>query len=155
MRLLFVCLGNICRSPAAEAVMNNLIKVRGFSDRIICDSAGTSGYHQGELADKRMRECAIKRGVEILSRSRKFLKKDFLDFDYIFVMDDQNMRDVLLQDTDKEFLNKIFKITDFCTKIKIDHVPDPYYGGSEGFDFVLDILEDACGNLLKKIEKEV
>jgi len=155
-KILFVCMGNICRSPAAEGVMQKMISDSGLSEKIYVDSAGTIGYHSGERADRRMIKHAKKRGYDLLSTSRQFDPlSDFTDFDYIVVMDDINLADVKQMDKTSQFSHKIYKMTDFCKKIKADIVPDPYYGGDQGFETVLDIVEDACSGLLEKINKEL
>lgn len=154
VHVLFVCLGNICRSPAAEAVMNKLIKDNQLNSYILCDSAGTSGYHVGQKADKRMREVALKRGFEINSLSRQIDFQDLNRFDYIIAMDESNYYDINILDNNKLYKNKIFQLKDFCSDSSISGVPDPYYGGKNGFYHVLDILEDACQILLEKIKSE-
>lgn len=152
-RILFVCLGNICRSPSAEAVFNGMIKKEGLQDLIECDSAGTAGYHEGEPADQRMQSHAIRRGYRLTSISRKFRPEtDFDQFDFIIGMDDQNVNDLQDMASGSEDLNKIYKMTDFCSNGGHYAVPDPYYGGSEGFELVLDILEDACQGLLNELK---
>lgn len=149
VNILFVCLGNICRSPSAEAVMNGLIKREGLSDEIHCDSAGILNYHAGEKADQRMQSHAIRRGYILTSISRQVNPTiDFNKFDMIIGMDDKNIWDLKSLARNAEDLTKIFKITDFCRKVEYDQVPDPYYGGEQGFELVLDILEDACEGLL-------
>lgn len=150
-RLLFVCLGNICRSPTAEAVMQAKIADAGLSDEIFCDSAGTIGYHAGERADSRMREHASRRGYNLLSRSRKITAKDFETFDYIFVMDDDNHRELMRLAGPHE--GKVRRMTDSCRTHSDSRVPDPYYGGAAGFEHVLDLLEDACENLLVELQE--
>lgn len=155
MKLLFVCLGNICRSPSAEAVMNALIENAGFENEIVCDSAGTYGGHAGSQADARMQTHAIKRGYDLTSRSRQIKPSDLANFDYIIVMDDSNYEDVMRLDKTGEFNKKIVKMTDFCSHHDYNTVPDPYYGGAQGFELVLDLLEDACEGLLQHIEKEL
>ncbi len=152
-RVLFVCLGNICRSPSAEAVFNGLVKRDGLEHLIECDSAGTAGYHEGEPADQRMQSHAIRRGYRLTSISRKFrLEADFDKFDYIIGMDDDNVNDLQDMASSTEELDKIFKMTDFCSNGGFHSVPDPYYGGSDGFELVLDILEDACEGLLNEVK---
>mgnify|MGYP001585984645 FL=1 len=147
--ILFVCLGNICRSPAAEAVMNSLVTVKKLSNFILCDSAGTAGYHIGELADARMREHTRKRGYSITHRARQFdAAVDFEKFDMIVTMDDSNYADIVAQDKKKAYTHKIFMMTTFCTQYKTSTVPDPYYDGPEAFENVLNILEDACNGLM-------
>lgn len=151
-KILFVCLGNICRSPSAEAVMKALVNKKGISEQFEIDSAGITGYHAGEPADQRMQRHAINRNIKLTSISRQVKStEDFEYFDYIIGMDDQNMDDLLsLSPSDKTI--KISKMTDYCTQHQNTSVPDPYYGGAAGFELVLDILEDACVGLLKHIE---
>jgi protein-tyrosine phosphatase len=153
--ILFICLGNICRSPSAEAVMNGLIKGAGLGNEIDCDSAGILNYHAGEPADERMQTHANKRGYVLTSISRQINpKKDFDLFDIIIGMDDQNIKSLKnLARTDDD-LGKIYKITDYCRYLDYDLIPDPYYGGERGFDLVLDILEDACKGLLEFLRNE-
>ncbi len=154
-RVLFVCLGNICRSPSAEAVFNGFIEKHGIEELIECDSAGTAGYHEGEPADLRMQSHAMRRGYRLTSISRKFRPEvDFDRFDFIVGMDDYNVDDLQNLASSNEELNKIYKMTDFCSNGGHDSVPDPYYGGSSGFELVLDILEDACEGLLHEVKGE-
>jgi len=145
--ILFVCLGNICRSPAAEGVMRKLSE--GMPIEI--DSAGTAGYHIGELPDARMRSHAARRGYSLTHRARQFdPDKDFERFDMILAMDNANMRDLRSMDKKKQYGHKLTMMTDYARALPVTEVPDPYYGGPEGFDHVLDILEDACAGLLKE-----
>lgn len=156
INILFVCLGNICRSPSAEGVMNALIKKENLEKFIVCDSAGTAAYHIGESPDRRMISHASKRGYELTSLGRQFNPKtDFEKFDYIIPMDNSNYRDIKRLDYNNRYENKIFLMTDFCTEHSVNEVPDPYYGGAEGFEFVLDILEDGCKGLLNRIKDEL
>lgn len=155
-QLLFVCLGNICRSPSSEAVMNALIKEEGMCDEIECDSAGIIGVHAGEPADRRMQQHAFMRGVRLNSISRQFNPHvDFNKFDLIIGMDDQNISDLRIVARNEEDLSRIYKMTDFCSDYDYDSVPDPYYGGAAGFELVLDLLNDACSGLMKKLKEEV
>ena len=154
-KLLFVCLGNICRSPSAEAVMNALIKKSGLEDKIYCDSAGTYGGHAGQPADSRMQSHAIKRGYNLTSISRALTYNDLKDFDLIIGMDSENISSIHFLDKKDIYSDKIVRMTDFCTKEKANYVPDPYYGGASGFEHVLDILEDACEGLLNMLKKEL
>jgi protein-tyrosine phosphatase len=154
-QILFVCLGNICRSPSAEAVFNELIKKKGLANELQCDSAGTAAYHAGEPADYRMKQFAQKRGYNLTSISRPVNPKtDFDRFDFIIGMDRQNVQDLKSMARNDSDRKKIFLMTDFCTTKKYDSVPDPYFGGSAGFELVLDILEDACDGLIRKLLKE-
>lgn len=151
--LLFVCLGNICRSPSAEAVMNDMLKNKGRDQQVICDSAGIIGFHAGEPADARMQKHALRRGYALTSLSRKVNpESDFDRFDMIIGMDDQNISDLNGLARSEDDRKKIFRMTDFCTQFKHNYVPDPYYGGDEGFELVLDLLEDACGGLITHLE---
>ncbi|MGQ1911452.1 low molecular weight protein-tyrosine-phosphatase [Marinifilum sp. RC60d5] len=152
-KLLFVCLGNICRSPSAEAVMNDYIKKNNLNHKIECDSAGTAAYHTGEKADARMRVHAAKRSYNLTSIARKFdAELDFNEFDLIIGMDPQNIADLETMAKNEYELNKIKPMINYCSKFRNHNsVPDPYYGGSDGFELVLDILEDACEGLLKEI----
>ncbi len=150
-KILFVCLGNICRSPSAEGVMQSIVNTRGLDEKFYIDSAGTYGGHAGQRADSRMRQHASKRNYDLTSISRPLEYSDFRDFDYIIGMDNENMRDIHSMDRKSQFAHKIFKMTDFCRICDEDVVPDPYYGGAAGFERVLDILEDACEGLLEDI----
>jgi protein-tyrosine phosphatase len=152
-KLLFVCLGNICRSPTAEAIMKDMVVKRGLIDKFEIDSAGTIGTHAGELSDIRSRNYAQKKGIVLESISRKFNpQSDFAYFDLILPMDEKNLRDLRSMDEKKYFDHKIIPITDFCQDPNIKRVPDPYLEGEEGFELVFDILEDACSKLLNKLE---
>jgi protein-tyrosine phosphatase len=149
MRLLFVCLGNICRSPAAEAVMNHLIQEAGLQEHFSCDSAGISDYHKGEPADPRMIKALKRRGYESHSLSRPVdPRQDFDSFDLILAMDKQNLAALESLRPKRDVKAKIRLICDFCRTHKIKETPDPYYGSTEGFDYVIDILEDSCRGLL-------
>lgn len=150
-KVLFVCLGNICRSPAAEGIFKKMVEENNLSNRIIADSAGTSGYHNGELPDPRMRSHGARRGYKFNSLSRKFMISDFDDFDIILAMDDNNYHNILNMATDIESENKVFRMADFLSNHLNDHIPDPYYSGADGFELVLDLLEDGCASLLTKI----
>lgn len=152
IRLLFVCLGNICRSPSAEAVMKKLVKDAGLDDRIEVDSAGILGYHEGEMADSRMRVHAARRGYQLTSLSRPVRMDDFFDFDLIIGMDNRNIEDLKQKAPDQESVMKIHQMTDYSHNKLYDYVPDPYYGGDSGFELVLDLLEDACAGLLEDIK---
>ena len=150
--VLFVCLGNICRSPAAQAVMQRMVDERGLSDRFYIDSAGIGGWHIGDLPDKRMRVHARPRGYELTHRARKVQAVDFEDFDLIVGMDAGNIDDLRYLAATIEQQDKVVMMGDYIRQYpNYDHVPDPYYEGSEGFELVLDLLEDACDNLLNRI----
>ena len=154
-RLLFVCMGNICRYPTAEGIMLQLIRNNGLENLIECDSAGTHGYHVGEPADVRMRKRAQIRGYDLPSRTRKIHPaSDFPYYNWILVMDDRNYQDVRALDSSREYSSKIRRMTDFCERMKENEVPDPYYGGDEGFELVIDILEDACAGLMERLKAQ-
>ncbi len=152
-KLLFVCLGNICRSPSAENIMNHLIEQAGLSDRIVCDSAGTGGYHIGSPPDRRMAAAAELRGIKLKGQARQFHKSDFEDFDLILAMDGENYRDILSLDPKGKYRDKVRLMCDFASHHREREVPDPYYGGSEGFNKVIDLLLDACEGLLQHVVK--
>lgn len=152
-KILFVCLGNICRSPTAEGVMKSIIKENGADDLFYIDSAGINGYHTGEKADSRMRKQASKRGYDLTSRSRRIKPlTDYDDFDMVIGMDNTNIKDLKALAPSDEARSKIFKMTDFAINRSETVVPDPYYGGVDGFDLVLDILEDCCQGLFDKLK---
>ncbi len=151
-KLLFVCLGNICRSPAAENIMNHLIDQANLSEHIICDSAGTSGYHIGSPPDRRMAVAAASQlGIKIRGQARQFKKSDFETFDLILAMDRENYQDILSLDSAGQYRDKVRLMCDFCSRHPTKEVPDPYYGGSEGFTHVIDLLLDACDGLIKHV----
>ncbi len=147
IRILFVCLGNICRSAAAEAVMRDKVEKRGLSEKVYVDSAGILSIHQGDKADMRMRSHAERRGYEITSISRPVKFSDFDQFDLIIGMDDSNVDDLMDRAVTLDHQKKIHKMTEYCKNCSDAYVPDPYYGGSAGFELVLDLLEDSCEGL--------
>ncbi len=151
-KLLFVCLGNICRSPTAENVMNHLVEKAGLSDSIVCDSAGTSSYHIGSPPDSRMSAAANSLlGFKLRGEARAFESFDFENFDLILAMDRENYRNILSMDLDGKYQDKVRLMCDYCRKYSLKEVPDPYYGGTEGFNQVVNLLVDACGGLLEDI----
>ena len=155
-RILFVCMGNICRSPAAEGIAKKFLEKRGLDGTIEIDSAGTLDYHTGELPDSRMIKHASKRGYRLDSKARQFNPdNDFENFDYIVTMDDDNYSEITSLDKNNKYTDKVFKMVSFGNKIRADEVPDPYYTGSDGFEYVLDILEDSVKGLLNKIEDDI
>ena len=148
-KILFICMGNICRSPSAEAVMQSLVKQQGLEQEIVCDSAGTFDYHRGKPADARMQKHARVRGYELNSISRPFEDEDFELFDWIITMDEDNYQQIKWFDQSNNYTSKIRRMTDFCSSSQVSEVPDPYYGGDQGFENVLDLLEDACQGMLE------
>ena len=151
--VVFVCLGNICRSPLAEGFFRDLVEKAGLSDRIVIDSAGTSNYHIGELPDRRARDAARRRGIELTSRARQLNRADLDRFDFVIVMDSDNQRDVerLANGNCKA---RIYRLLDYADSFDVQDVPDPYYGGPEGFELVCDLVEHACERLLKHIREQ-
>lgn len=153
--ILFVCLGNICRSPAADGIFHHLVAGRGIADHYFIDSAGTYGGHAGSLPDERMRQAAAKRGYQLTHRARRLTEVDFERFDRIIVMDDANYENAHRLAPSREAANRISRMTDYCRRHPDAHyVPDPYYEGHEGFEQVLNLLEDACEGLLEELEGE-
>ena len=152
-KLLFVCLGNICRSPAAEGVFLHLLKQRGLSDRFVVDSAGTGGWHVGNPADRRMQAAANRRGIELPSRARQICLDDFSSFDLVLTMDNDNLAAVrgLAQEAGAGATATLTPMLHYARNFSETEVPDPYYGGEAGFEHVLDLLEDACANLLDEL----
>lgn len=152
MKILFVCLGNICRSPSAEAVFNAKLKQHGLTSDVEVDSAGTSGFHEGDSADSRMMTHADKRAYNLTSISRQIRPNDFDEFDMIIAMDASNFQNLMSLAKNPSQKNKIAMMTDFSEKYNGEDVPDPYYGGSMGFERVLDILEDCAEGLIDEIK---
>ena len=150
-KILFVCLGNICRSPSAEAVMKKLVHDAGLDEQFEIDSAGLINYHEGERADPRMRAHAARRGYQLDSISRPIRLSDFDHFDLIIGMDNRNVDELRSLAPDLESEAKVRQMTEFSRNKLYDYVPDPYYGGADGFELVLTLLEDACGGLLEEI----
>ena len=153
MNVLFVCLGNICRSPAAEGVFLHLLNERGLSDRFVVDSAGTGGWHTGNPADRRMQAAAARRGIQLLSRARQISLDDLSDFDLVLTMDDANLAAVqgLAREAGNRATATVRPMLSYSQRFSETEVPDPYYGGEAGFEHVLDLLEDACSNLLDEL----
>lgn len=147
--VLFVCLGNICRSPAAEGVFRKLAADAGREAEFEVDSAGTSAWHAGSLPDERMRRAAARRGYALESRARQFEPADLDRFDLILTMDEQNFHRVSALGPSARA--RIARLTEYCIIHGISEVPDPYFGSEDGFESVLDILEDACAELLRRL----
>ena len=151
--ILFVCLGNICRSPMAEGVFNKILLREKMKQSFQVDSAGLISYHQGSPPDSRMRKHAAQRNYFLSHLSRPFTVSDFEKFDLIIGMDNQNIRGLKNMARTQEHLAKIRKMTDFCTVYDAVEVPDPYYGGEAGFEYVIDLLEDACEGLFASLKE--
>lgn len=150
-KILFVCLGNICRSPMAEAIFRKLTADRGLETAFEIDSAGTSAYHQGELPDARMRAHGSRRSYHLDHRSRRIQQSDFEHFDLIIGMDNHNIERMHGMAHTAEQKARIHRMTDYCRHHQATEIPDPYYGGDSGMEYVIDLLEDACEGLLEKL----
>lgn len=150
-RVLFICMGNICRSPAAEIIFRKQVEEAGLNDSIHIDSAGTIGYHAGKGPDPRMADTLRRRGYPIAGRSRQVTARDLADFDLVLAADEENRADLRRLDRDGLHGGKIRLLVDYCVAKEATHVPDPYYGGQQGFEEVADLVEDACAGLLQDI----
>jgi len=155
LRLCFVCLGNICRSPIGEGVMRHLLAAAGLSDAVEVDSAGTAGYHAGDPPDARARAAGARFGVEVGGRARQFNRGDFERFDYVLAMDRSNFDDLAELAPSAEARQKLHLLRSFDpTSLPGASVPDPYYGDDEDFDDVVRICLAACTPLLEKLRHE-
>ncbi len=153
-KLLFVCLGNICRSPAAENIMNHLIQEKGLENVIFCDSAGTSNYHIGYPPDQRMISTLKSRNLPTQGQARQFEVSDFTEFDLILAMDTSNYQSILSLDVQGSYQDKVKLMCDFATRHSFKEVPDPYFGGDAGFNTVVDLLLDSCEGLLDYVLRQ-
>ncbi len=150
-KILFVCMGNICRSPTAEGVFRHKVEQANIADQFVIDSAGTHAYHIGDAPDLRSQEYARKRGIDLSTqRARQVQASDFAKFDLLLAMDKDNLR-LLQNQCPDEHQHKLKLMMSYATHSPSDVVPDPYYGGGRGFDVVLDYLEDAAEGLLADI----
>ena len=155
VRICFVCLGNICRSPTAEGVMAKLLAEGGLADRVTIDSAGTGAWHAGELADPRTRSAASKRGIELTHRARQFTRHDLDQFDLVIAMDRENLRHLTLL-TERRAQPEVRLLRSFDPAAPAGaEVPDPYSGGEEGFEKVLDQCERACAGLIAHVRERM
>lgn len=154
-RVLFVCMGNICRSPAAECIFRRFVERAGLSDVIECDSAGTIDSHQGQPPDSRMRRAGESRGFAVGGRARVVGEEDLAAFDLILAMDLENLADLKSLDRQGRYGNKIRLFCRFASGSSVQEVPDPYYGGPAGFEKALDILEDGCGGVLNFVRDKI
>jgi protein-tyrosine phosphatase len=154
VRVLFVCMGNICRSPTAQGVFEQLVERQGLASDIQIDSAGTHAYHIGEPPDARAAQAARKRGIELgKQRARRVSENDFLDFDYVLAMDRSNYDDLMML-APPDHQTKLHLFLKFAPRLAEDEVPDPYYGGITGFERVLDLIEQAALGLLAEIRQQ-
>ncbi|MFK8045129.1 MAG: low molecular weight protein-tyrosine-phosphatase [Crocinitomicaceae bacterium] len=150
MKILMVCLGNICRSPLAEGIM--LKKIKDLNLKMWVESAGTSGTHAGDAPDRRMQKTATMRGVDIGDlRAKKFKRKDFKKFDHIYVMDEDNYNNVIDIATTEVDKSKVKMILNELNPESNTPVPDPYYGGQDGFEIVFDLLDQATDKIIEKL----
>lgn len=149
MSVLFVCAGNICRSPAAEGVFKELLRQHGLDQRVAVDSAGTDAYHQGESPDSRMAAAAAARGYTLEGKARRIRLEDLDRFDFVLTMDEANHSDVLALPSAEYFPEKVQPLMSYSREFTVRDVPDPYYGGRNSFERVLDLVEDACEGFLE------
>jgi len=149
VRVLFVCMGNICRSPVAEGVFRRVLEGAGLSEKVYVDSAGTHSYHIGAPPDTRSQATALRRGLDLSRlRARRVTVADFAEFDYLLAMDRDNLGDLLELCQDSTLWNRVQLVLDFAPHLPEREVPDPYYGGADGFDRVMDLVEEAAQGLL-------
>jgi protein-tyrosine phosphatase len=154
VRVCFVCLGNICRSPTAEGVMRHLVERAGLDHAVEIDSAGTDAYHAGEAPDRRAHAAARARGIRLEGRARRFERVDWDRFDYVLAMDSSNHRELERRAPTPAARAKLRLFRSFDPSAPPEaSVPDPYYGGADGFEEVLDICERACGHLLSELTR--
>jgi protein-tyrosine phosphatase len=155
VRVLFVCMGNICRSPTAEAVFRKVLQSNGLQDRVEVDSAGTHGYHVGEPPDPRTQRAAESRGYDMADlRARKVAVQDLEYFDLVLAMDRSNLEN-LQRICEPHLRKRLGLLMDYSRAFDDDEVPDPYYGLGHGFDLVLDMIEDAAAGLLEDVRKRI
>jgi len=154
MKVLFVCLGNICRSPLAEAIFKHKLRKSPLGIDVFADSCGTADYHIGELPDHRTRRNAIRNGVEINHRGRQLQPEDLERFDYILAMDKSNVQNIMQLENASLFQHKIHLLRSFDPDPG-DEVPDPYYGGEEGFQSVFEMLDRSLDHFITKIDREL
>ncbi|MGZ4954554.1 MAG: low molecular weight protein-tyrosine-phosphatase [Methylobacter sp.] len=153
IKVLFVCMGNICRSPTAEGVFTKLVRDHNLEAHFTIDSAGTHAYHVGNEPDLRSQSAALERGIDLSNlRARQVIHGDFEDFDYVLAMDDENYS-ILVSACPEQHKTKIKYFLDYAPHLKERQVPDPYYGGAYGFERVLDMVEEASAGFLKALRE--
>jgi protein-tyrosine phosphatase len=151
--ILFVCMGNICRSPTAHGVLRHRVAALGLASRVRVESAGTHDYHPGRPPDERTQEHAARRGYDLADlRARQIVAGDFERHDLILAMDRDNLA-LLRAQCPPQHMHKVRRFTEFCLRLEADVVPDPYFGGPQGFEVVLDLVEDACDGLLQHVQQ--
>lgn len=154
IRVLMVCMGNICRSPTAEGVFRSVIEQAGLQDQVEVDSAGTHAYHIGESPDGRSQQAAVRRGYDLSAqRARRVTAQDFEEFDYVLAMDSDNYHG-LERLCAPEHRHKLYRFLEFAPELGVQDVPDPYYGGGSGFEGVLDLVEAASMGLLEELRSK-
>ena len=155
IKVLFICMGNICRSPTAHGIFQKLVDEEGLSDQILVDSAGTISYHAGEQPDSRSVQTALSHGVDLSDqRSRQVTMADYQEQDYILAMDFDNLRN-LQQQCPEQYQNKLGLLLQYHPDEFLDEVPDPYYGGESGFEQVYEMVDIACQNLLEHLKQQL
>ena len=150
-KILFLCMGNICRSPAGHCVFQHLVDQAGLTEQFEVESAGTIGFHVGSPPDSRMQQSMSARNIPIIGHSRQLQATDLETYDLILAMDNENLVDARGLDPTGDCHHKVQLFCDYCTAHRETEVPDPYYGGDRGFEHVLDLIEDGCANLLKQL----
>ena len=150
IRILFVCMGNICRSPAAEIIFRQMVEDAGRAEDFHIDSAGTIGHHEGSPPGSRMAEALRRHGFPVTGRARRIRVEDLERFDWIITMDESNFADVRSLDPTGTYHQKIRQLVTYCRNHEAPRVPDPYYGGQRGFEHVIDLLKDGCAGILRE-----
>lgn len=155
IRVLFVCMGNICRSPAADIIFTELVKRQHLQSHFEIDSAATHNYHPGSSPDHRMATTLSNRGYSVFGKAKPISKTDLIHFDLILAMDDNNFENIIRLDSSDTYRHKVIPMTRYATHHSDTFVPDPYHGGNEGFEHVVDLLEDCCAELLKQLRAKI